>query len=79
MGLGVDGAPPILTRLGRHFDVVWVNPAKDWRVYWTKNGESFLEQQDFLEVTPGFTVMTLGRMMQTSSPSRVAMRNGWRG
>ncbi|HKW92661.1 MAG TPA: glycosyltransferase [Methylomirabilota bacterium] len=50
----------ILTRLARHFDVVWVNPAKHWRQYWAANGDSRVERQEFREIAPGFTVMTPG-------------------
>jgi glycosyltransferase involved in cell wall biosynthesis len=62
----------ILTRLARHFDVVWVNPPTDWRQYWTKVGGSLFERQEFREVAPGFTVMTPGEMRpRFYSPARL--------
>lgn len=50
----------ILTRLARHFDVVWVEPAKDWREYWTPGGGSILRRGVIREVAPQFAVMTPG-------------------
>jgi glycosyltransferase involved in cell wall biosynthesis len=52
----------ILTRLAHYFDVVWVNPPKHWRQYWTPAGPSFLERQEFAQVAPQFTVMTPGKL-----------------
>ena len=62
----------ILTRLARHFDVIWVDPPKDWREHWTKAGSSLFERQEFREVARGFTVMTPGRMRpRFYSPARL--------
>jgi glycosyltransferase involved in cell wall biosynthesis len=52
----------ILTRLARYFDVVWVNPSKNWRHYWTPAGPSFLQRQEFAQIAPQFTVMTPGKL-----------------
>jgi glycosyltransferase involved in cell wall biosynthesis len=62
----------ILTRLARHFDVVWVNPPKDWREHWTEAGNSLFERQEFCEVARRFTVMTPGQMRpRFCSPARL--------
>jgi glycosyltransferase involved in cell wall biosynthesis len=52
----------ILTRLAHYFDVVWVNPPKNWRQYWTPAAPSFLEGQEFAQLAPQFTVMTPGKL-----------------
>jgi len=63
----------ILTRLTRHFDIVWVDPPKGWREYWDPRGRSLFERQKFDEVAKQFTVMTPG-MMRPSLHSPDALR-----
>jgi glycosyltransferase involved in cell wall biosynthesis len=52
----------ILTRLAHYFEVVWVNPPKHWRQYWTPASASFLERQELAQLAPRFTVMTPGKL-----------------
>ena len=51
----------ILSRLAGSFDVVWVNPAGNWREHWLPGRSRFLEPHRFAEVAPGLSVMTSGR------------------
>jgi len=53
----------ILTRLARSFDIVWIEPARDWRDYWSVGGRSILQPRSIREIAPQFTVMTPGCML----------------
>lgn len=64
----------ILTRLAHRFDVVWANPPKGWRQYWTPAGDSFLERQEFVQLAPQFTVMIPGKMRPCFYSSDVLRR-----
>jgi glycosyltransferase involved in cell wall biosynthesis len=50
----------ILRRLARYFQVVWIDPAGDWRAYWSPTGARTLERTRFHAIAPGFSVMTPG-------------------
>jgi glycosyltransferase involved in cell wall biosynthesis len=51
----------ILSRLAGSFDVVWIDPAEDWREHWLLGRPRFAEAQRFTEIAPAFSVMTSGR------------------
>lgn len=53
----------VLHRLGRHFEVVWVEAARPWREYW---GRSRLPEEVIQDVAPqyaGFTIYDPGRWL----------------
>ena len=60
----------ILSRLAGSFDVVWVNPAGNWREHWLPGRSRFLEPHRFAEVAPGLSVMTSGAAGRRSSALR---------
>lgn len=47
----------ILSRLGEHFDIVWMDPAADWKEYWWPVWSRF-HAKGFVQVTLGFSVAT---------------------
>ena len=51
----------ILSRLAGSFDVVWIDPAENWREHWLPGRPRFAEAQRFVEIAPEFSAMTSGR------------------
>lgn len=53
----------VLHRLGRHFDVVWIEEARPWREYWGTSRRAEEIIQDVAPHHPGFTVYDPGRWL----------------
>jgi glycosyltransferase involved in cell wall biosynthesis len=52
----------ILSRLGNHMPVVWIEPPAGWRDYWLPGGSRFLRRRDWRSPQRGFTVLESGAM-----------------
>jgi glycosyltransferase involved in cell wall biosynthesis len=50
-------------RLGRHFEVVWVEPPRGWREYWGFGRRTDVVLQDVSTDFPGFTLYDPGRWL----------------